>query len=279
MSAHIDILRFVEQIQQTVQRAVSEGIFGMEKSLLSMRYLSLGLLLLLSVPVIASAQNNSQSFTLFEPVEAQQSSENRNFPQVARPAQAATATSPIFTLVGTSRIGDRRSAIVKHSSGNEVMVPLREFGVTPIPGYESFAVVGADAGNLSIRYPGGTACTEFRDAGVSCSGEGNVAVLSLTTADPIAVRETPEQRIQRLQGQLQEEAQALQQDSTATAMPVDENRNPFAILRERARNGDAQIADPNGTTRQFRPRRIDPSDVPPGYRVVSTPFGDRLVEQ
>jgi len=26
-------------------------------------------------------------------------------------------------------------------------------------------------------------------------------------------------------------------------------------------------------------RRIDPADVPPGMRVVSTPFGDRLVEE
>jgi hypothetical protein len=30
--------------------------------------------------------------------------------------------------------------------------------------------------------------------------------------------------------------------------------------------------------RRFRPRRINPDQVPDGMRVVSTPFGDRLVD-
>ena len=34
-----------------------------------------------------------------------------------------------------------------------------------------------------------------------------------------------------------------------------------------------------GDTSAFTPRRINPEDVPPGMRVVSTPFGDRLVEE
>jgi len=221
---------------------------------------------MLSAPLFA--QDNAVSntpFSLFEPVEAQQSA-NPNQPVVAPSIQAPSGSGPIFTLVGTSRIGDTRSVIVRHNSGDEVAVPLREFGATPIPGYESFAVVGADAGNLSIRYPGGTTCIEYSDAGVSCSSEGNVALLSLTTADPLVARE-PQQQGQSGSGEA---------DAESTDEP--ENRNPFAILRERARNGDAQAVDVVSSSRRFTPRRIAPEDVPPGMRVVSTPFGDRLVE-
>ena len=51
--------------------------------------------------------------------------------------------------------------------------------------------------------------------------------------------------------------------------------NPFEALRSRAQNG----APPPERPDRFQPRRIDPADVPPGMRVVSTPFGDRLVEE
>jgi hypothetical protein len=30
---------------------------------------------------------------------------------------------------------------------------------------------------------------------------------------------------------------------------------------------------------RFRPRRIDPSDVPPGARLIRTPFGDRIITE
>ena len=49
--------------------------------------------------------------------------------------------------------------------------------------------------------------------------------------------------------------------------------NPFEAIRARANNPDSNTDNNN-----FRPRRIDPDDVPPGMRIVSTPFGDRLVE-
>ena len=214
---------------------------------------------------LVQAQDASRGpFTLFEPVESPERQENNASTIVPRNNQASSGNGPIFVLVGTSRIGDSRSAIVRHSSGEEVVVPLREFGATPIPGYESFNVVGADGGNLSIRYPASSGCADFSSQGVTCSSEGNIALLSLTTAAPV-VRREPEP----------------EQESSADADGEAEepgNRNPFAVLRERAMNGDAQAGDQDNASRRFRPRRIDPADVPPGMRVVSTPFGDRLVE-
>lgn len=220
------------------------------------------------LPALLFAQNDvpaNTPFTLFEPIETQSSTNSPASPTTSRDARGSVgASSPVFTLVGTSRIGDSQSAIVRHSSGENVRVALREFGATPIPGYEDYAVVEAESGHLSIRYPGNMVCAEFQEVGVSCSAEGNVAVLRLTMAAPV---------VSSNQSQPEEQSADAQPDEAAA-----NSRNPFAVLRERARNGDAQVVtDPNSA--RFRPRRIDPADVPPGMRIVSTPFGDRLVEQ
>jgi hypothetical protein len=251
--------------------------YTMKKLLLSKVYMrtysipaAVGLGLAVSVSVFA--QDSSAPFTLFEPIETQQSADNRAQPVVARNTAPSSGTGPIFTLVGTSRIGERRTVIVRHSSGEEIMVPLREFGATPIPGYESFNVVGADAANLSIRYPSSTSCSDYSSEGVRCSAEGNVALLSLTTAAPIVRRQAPVEPTDA-----PDAVQGAFGEAVNAANNVDE-RNPFAVLRERALNGDVQAGDPDNTSRRFRPRRIAPEDVPPGFRVVSTPFGDRLVE-
>ena len=50
--------------------------------------------------------------------------------------------------------------------------------------------------------------------------------------------------------------------------------NPFEAIARRSRNPESDTTE----NQQFRPRRINPEDVPAGMRVVSTPFGDRLVE-
>ena len=49
--------------------------------------------------------------------------------------------------------------------------------------------------------------------------------------------------------------------------------NPYEAFLERAANTDSR-ADSGA----FEPVRINPEDIPPGMKVVSTPFGDRLVE-
>ena len=53
--------------------------------------------------------------------------------------------------------------------------------------------------------------------------------------------------------------------------------NPFEALR--AQQNNVSVSNRDGGNERFTPRRILPEDVPPGMRVVSTPFGDRLVEQ
>jgi len=63
-----------------------------------------------------------------------------------------------------------------------------------------------------------------------------------------------------------------------------QKETPFAALsaaaaENSAGNANASRAGGRNGADRFTPRRISPEDVPPGMRVVSTPFGDRLVDQ
>jgi len=207
-----------------------------------------------------TGQNQSE-FQLFENLDSaapNNRASGRNT-QSARPS-GTTQASPVFTLVGTSRIGSKQTALLKHLGGDIVKVPLTG-AVNPIPGHDLYSVVTYGAGQVAVRYPASVPCGDFADQGISCNPQTNIATLSLRTAEAI-VRE-PEV-----------EPAPAESEELAEAAP-DTPRNPFEALRDRVRDGDDADAPPPG---RFQPRRIDPTDVPPGMRVVSTPFGDRLVE-
>ena len=133
---------------------------------------------------------------------------------------------------------------------------------TQIPGYSGYSIVNVGSGSISVRYPEHVSCVEFRDQGVSCTEGGNIAALSLTNGEPLSVNEAET-------GQ----ATARLNETVVDEPPV----NPFEALR--AQQNNAPISSRDGDNDRFTPRRILPEDVPTGMRVVSTPFGDRLVEQ
>jgi len=219
---------------------------------------SVTVLLLLGIGV-AQGQSSSD-FSLFESVESNNSgasSEPRRRSSRADPDSPASEAK--FSLIGTSRIGTKTSVILRDVSGEAVRVAL-ERPPAPIPGYEQYAVVGSDGGGVLIQYPPSVTCVEFVAEGISCDASRNVATLTLTTAK--AIMSTLAQT---------ESAQSEPKQEEAGAAPT----NPFEALRNRSHNGDLPTARPD----RFQPRRIDPADVPPGMRVVSTPFGDRLVQE
>ena len=121
-----------------------------------------------------------------------------------------------------------------------------------VPGYPGFQVTRVGSGDVSITYPSEISCIEFREEGVICASEEE-AIISLTNSDPIELSVS---------------------DGTRDASSPESNAvNPFEAILQGAAN---QNSDTNSTA--FEPIRIDPSDVPPGMKVVSTPFGDRLIE-
>ncbi|MEQ8632074.1 MAG: hypothetical protein RL839_11365 [Gammaproteobacteria bacterium] len=214
-----------------------------------------------------------ENFALFEPLDVANNSasaaENARNNAASRATRNTLAT-PTFSLVGTSRIGTRHTALLKHLSGEIVKVPLTGNGIIPIPGHDIYTVLRYGAGELAIRYPAAIPCGDFPEQGVSCDSRTNIATLSLTTAEPIIAQVAPE------------ESAVSETDIEAVDTGQAEEtvrRNPFAVLRDRNNAATANSSTQAAPTSRFQPRRIDPNDVPPGYRVVSTPFGDRLVEQ
>ena len=203
---------------------------------------------------LTDTQANQQDLTLFEPVQVSAENTSRSPARPNRESRATTSEPP-FTLMGTSRIGDNYSAMVKHRGGETIIVRVGANGNTPIPDYSGYSIVDVAAGNISIRYPGNSPCIEFSGQGVSCNDAANIARLTLPTSAPLPSVNPPDELIESVE---------------------DQPKNPFETLRNGAVAQDEEQA---GNAARFTPRRINPEDVPEGMRVISTPFGDRLVAQ
>lgn len=206
----------------------------------------------------------AQDLELFEDVESTGPGANQRGGRNAVGGSAAPSlTEPEFVLIGSSRIGERRRVVLSHRGGETVTVPVATEGQTSIPGHERFRIVASEGGRVAIQYPADASCVEASDRGVSCDASANIAWLSLrpgpVSEQPVADFDTGQEEALDLSDQARED---LERDPN----------NPFARLRAEALGQDAPPPE------RFRPRRIDPAEVPPGMRVVSTPFGDRLVE-
>ena len=216
-------------------------------------------LLITLLTVAEVLPQDSSDFDLFESVENSDSGADRNASRSRQTQNTPTSSEPTFMLVGTSRVGDSTAVVLRHSSGEQVRV---EYAGRPtqIAGYEGFFVSRVAGRSVSIRHPSNSPCVAIEDKGVDCDQADNTSHIRLTTATAISA-----------------ESEALRDAPALPDEPPAENRaNPFDAIRRSAENG---IPAPSRRDSQgFRPRRIDPADVPPGMRVVSTPFGDRLVE-
>ena len=210
---------------------------------------------------LLSGMGYSQQLNLFEEIETTNNSSSRARDRV-REGGRATSASPEFVLIGTSRIGSEYSVIIQHRGGDTLRVKAGPNSSTQIPGYNGYSILDVGSGSVSILYPENAPCVEFRDQGVSCDGAVNIAALSLANSEPLPGNEVETSLVGSRPG-----------ETTADEPPI----NPFEALR--AQQNNVSVSNRDGDNERFTPRRILPEDVPPGMRVVSTPFGDRLVEQ
>lgn len=217
------------------------------------------------------AQEPAQSLNLFRAVESQQTPATEQF-TASRPVESRMS-GPQFTLVGTSRFGDRQRARIRSRSGEVIAVNIDASGSSPIPGYPGYQITDGGSRQLVVQHPTNAPCVEAADQGVSCSGP-NVTRLQLATAEPIQRAPEPERRNGRnAQGDADSASTNMSTDDDATA------QNPFAAaLRAARERGEVDPAVMRAEAERFRPRRIDPSEVPEGARVIRTPFGDRIVQ-
>jgi len=214
-------------------------------------------------PSVLMAQETPR-LSLFESVDSQGSSQNGNVTVVA----ATPANNVQFVLVGTSQIGDKHKARLRTPDGQTVTLDLDPSGRTPVPGYPGYEISSVGARELEIRHPANAPCMPNREQGVSCTGT-HQARLQLATAAPV-VRQQPANAVQV------ETVEGVQVINAEGNPPPE---NPFAAaLRAARERGEVDPAAAREGAR-FRPRRIDPSEVPPGARLVRTPFGDRIVAE
>ena len=219
-----------------------------------------------------ASNSNAAEFRLFESIDSAGGPTSDRGRRNSRSTAAArnAASSPEFTLVGTSRIGDKYSVVLVHRGGESVVVSAAPDATTRITGYSQYSIVNIGAGRVSVNFPDSSPCVEFEDLGVRCDSATNIAELTITNVAALV----PSPRQQALQ---REQSQDAASGETA---PDEAPPNPFAALSAAAaENGNTPRAGGRNGAGRFTPRRISPEDVPPGKRIVSTPFGDRLVDQ
>jgi len=217
--------------------------------------------IVLVIAFVGAGQLLGQQLELFEQTESE-----RDIREVAgsgpsvRDRDGNIVTGPQFTLIGTSRIGSNYFVVLKDSSGEFISMSSPANQPREIPGYPGYRVVSIGSADASIAYPDGIPCVGYSEQGVMCESDRQ-AKISLTNAEPLELS----------QSETGARREQLLSEDTGSA---DASANPFEAILQRAANEGA-----GRSTEAFEPTRIDPSDVPPGMRIVSTPFGDRLVEE
>jgi len=211
---------------------------------------------------LAQIDQNNQGLSLFEGVEVagDEASGASRTPRGSRD----TVAGPEFTLLGTSRIGGSYSAILRHRSGESILIRSQGGTATAIDGHAGYSVLSVGAGKLSLRYPVSVPCLEDVGQGVRCAAGPNTAELVLGTSAPLSRPVL---------------SATLEREGSPTEPPTGQSINPFEAVLAAQADGNDSGRDDGGRAERFVPKRISSEDVPSGMRVVATPFGDRLVEQ
>ncbi len=245
------------------------------------------LLVSLIIPSFSQA-----GFDLFDPergkdkVAAAAAAAAANKPIIPAPIQApAPPPKPLlpqkdFLLKGTSKIGNKVSVILQGLDGKDVVVKIDKSGRTPIPNSPGYTIIGVEPRQLKIEYPQDAPCrTTDRAKGVVCQGEGKIALLKLERRSAIAA---PPPSATPAAPPIFAGAPPPPNNPFAAAV-TQQGANPFANLPQRPltpeeqKKQEEELKQRQELYKNFQRQVIKDEDVPPGMRVVRTPFGDRLV--
>lgn len=210
---------------------------------------------LVIVSLIFSFNTHAQELSLFEDIDADNEQSRRD--SSPRSNDGLNSNDPILTLIGISRIGDTYSVILKDAKDKAISLrTVPDIINVVVTGYPGYSISEISTAGVNLIYPENSSCGESLAKGVRCLDD-RVARLTLAKMEPLQIAV----------GNEAESTLANEEDAEA---PI----NPFEAIARRSRNPESDTTE----NQQFRPRRINPEDVPAGMRVVSTPFGDRLVE-
>ena len=199
-------------------------------------------------------------------------------PVVSRPPKAKKSAEK-FALRGTSRIGGRYVAVLQPSRGKQLAIRWTPGETTGIDGYEGYRLSEVSPRMVRILYPPDERCIDDPAGHLICNAKGDSATISLAFEAPTSPKSPP--------------AEGSGKDRGGQEKKV---INPFQAALERAKEkasrgddeGDGQALTPQQEQmrkaraerfKNFKPKQIDPDEVPSGMKVVHTPFGDRLVPE
>ncbi|MDC0221799.1 hypothetical protein OAL54_08700 [Gammaproteobacteria bacterium] len=210
-----------------------------------------------------SSFGEAQTLSLFEELDDNGSDTPRGRRGRAPDGSPTSGLPEELILLGTTRIGDHFSVMLRDSRGNSINVRKPLASDVVLPDYPGYIIENAESGRVSVRYPESIFCVESEENGVRCL-DSNTAVLSLTNREPLINSSFSD--VNSFEDALLSSTNQTQEEESVV--------NPFEAMRRRSIDPDTDTQE----NTEFRPRRINPEDIPPGMRVVSTPFGDRLVE-
>ncbi len=172
-------------------------------------------------------------------------------PPIQKPPKPRVQTD--FGLQGTSQLGQNFRAILL-TPKNQVLKINWTSGSSPVDLIEGFRLLEIRPREAVVEYPATSLCREDRrHKGVSCSDDGKTATLRLVLG------------------------KATPMKAATRGQPVTNKPATIPVVNA-AQNNQANKAAQARARETFKPNsRIKPEDVPPGMRIVKTPFGDRLV--
>jgi hypothetical protein len=168
-----------------------------------------------------------------------------------------------FVLRGTSLIGKQRSVVLKGPDNKEFVQKLEDGQRTSITGYPNYYLLEVNAREIQLEYPTDAPCrTDNPQKGIKCNkvDNGKTVVLSLKRQRALPPKPVPKKP-----------STASSSAGKRSKRPASKRLEEIRARREAARKKREELY------KNFQRRVIKDEDVPPGMRVVRTPFGDRLV--
>lgn len=164
-----------------------------------------------------------------------------------------------FALYGTSRIGSRYTVFLQAPDGKNITQTWKTGSSAPIKNNGDYRLLEVNPRTVKIAYPSSAPCNDNNPKkSVKCSGDGKFATVALMRANP-----TPDAP----------KAPAQNQQAQNNVINNPALQNAEALRQQR----EAELKRRQELYKNFSPNRIEDKDVPPGMRVIRTPFGDRLV--
>lgn len=193
-------------------------------------------------------------------------------------------------LQGISEIGGKLNVILQTQDGKQYRQQITDRNQrTPvkIKDYESFSLLEVKARQIKIEYPENAPCRNS-NKGVKCTAEdnGKTATVSMELGNPIAAPPPPPLPQPPINNPFTNpqpaNAAAPANVPPQAGKPAEPAHNPFLgpgreLTPEEAKQREEEFKKRQQVYSQFQRTVIKDEEVPPGMRVVRTPFGDRLV--